>query len=89
MVVASVKDSVEARPTDRPTPPPKGEERDAFQSEIVVQRRLVAPICIMQNNVCENETRRREGGREGRVSSSVGVVAVPCLPGVMNRMENF
>lgn len=34
----------------------------------------------MQNNVCENETRRREGGREGRVSSSVGVVAVPCLP---------
>lgn len=43
----------------------------------------------MQNNVCENETRRREGGREGRVSSSVGVVAVPCLPGVMNRMENF
>lgn len=50
-----------ARPTDRPTPPPKGEERDAFQSEIVVQRRLVAPICIMQNNVCENETRRREG----------------------------
>lgn len=87
MVVASVKDSVEARPTDRPTPPPKGEERDAFQSEIVL--RLVAPICIMQNNVCENETRRREGGREGRVSSSVGVVAVPCLPGVMNRMENF
>lgn len=84
MVVASVKDSVEARPTDRPTPPPKGEERDAFQSEIVL--RLVAPICIMQNNVCENETRRREGGREGRVSSSVGVVA---LPGVMNRMENF
>lgn len=64
-----------ARPTDRPTPP-KGEERDAFQSEIVVQRRLVAPICIMQNNVCENETRRREGGREGRVSSSVGRCSV-------------
>lgn len=100
MVVGSVKDSVEARPSTERSGKGCFSVVNSGAATLHVSLRWCALckttrayiyIYIRRIRFPQSggKTRRREGGREGSVSSSVRVVAVLRLPGVMNRMENF